>query len=68
MKINYSEQVLEDLSSLNPIQVHILLDYFENKHYQSDTLIKGAKVFKSGIWRILFIEESDTITVLRIIQ
>lgn len=68
MKINYSEQVLEDLSSLNPIQAHILLDYFENKYKYSDTLIKGAKVFKSGIWRIIFIEESDTITVLRIIQ
>lgn len=68
MTIQYDKQILEDLKDINPLQARMLIDYFEHKHTKSTQLTQTGKVFTSGRWRILFNQENEKITVLRIIQ
>lgn len=68
MTICYDPQVIEDLRYVEPLQARMLLDYFENQYEKSKSIHPKGKVFDTGAFRILYKQNEDKITVLRIIQ
>ena len=68
MKFLYGVQALEDLKKLEPFEAHMLLDLFENQYTLSESLNETGKVFKTGPFRILFIESDKTVTIFRVIK
>lgn len=68
MTFNYTEQVLADLMKIEKLQAHMLIDLFENRYKEASNLGEEGKVFKTGPFRVIFIEEEYSITVLRIVR
>ena len=67
MTFYYHENVINDLKLIDQVQAHMLIDYFENQ-YDKSVPIKKGRLFRTGPFRIIFIEEDDKIKVLRIIR
>ncbi len=68
MTFNYTEQVLVDLMKMEKLQAHMLIDLFENKYTEASNLGEEGKIFKTGPFRVIFIEEGSSVTVLRIVR
>lgn len=68
MTFMYADEVLVDLMKIEKLQAHMLIDLFENKYKEASKLCGKGKVFKTGPFRVIFIEEGSSITVLRIVR
>ena len=68
MRFEYDESVVQVLKKLKPLEANMLLDLFERKYDTSDVLTPEGRVFKTGPFRILFLENNEVVTVLRIVS